>query len=373
MNTMKLFLPLFSLLHFTLFSCSMSANDSGSRQVNAQETTQITSNTEIKKVITITAVGDLMLGTNYPNNSYLPPNDGTDLLAEATPYLSKGDIVFGNLEGVILTGNGTPKRCSNPNTCYIFKSPDHYIEHFKKAGFNLFSIANNHTGDFGEAGKKNTVKILKDNNIQFAGHLEYPSTIFEKDGIKYGFAAFAPNNGTVSINDIPNAVNIVKKLKKECDIVIVSFHGGAEGSSKNRITRTNENFLGENRGNPYQFARSVIDAGADIVIGHGPHVPRAVDIYKGKFIAYSLGNFATYARFNLKANSGYAPLLEVQLDEKGNFIEGQIHSFIQIGEGIPTLDPNHAAAQEIKRLTTMDIPEAPLHISDEGKITLNSQ
>lgn len=356
---------LFSQLFF--FSCSTNAKS----EVNSTSNNQNQGVTDkSNKIVTITAVGDMMLGTNYPNSSYLPPEDGKEILVNAIPYLKKGDIVFGNLEGVILTGNGTPKSCKNPSTCYIFKSPDHYIKHFLDAGFNLLSIANNHTGDFGQTGRDNTVRILQENKINFAGIIQYPSTTFEKDGIKYGFAAFAPNNGTVSINDIPNAVQIVKTLKKQCDIVIISFHGGAEGSSKNRITRSNEIFLNENRGNPYLFARSVIDAGADIVIGHGPHVPRAIDLYKGKFIAYSLGNFATYARFNLKGNSGYAPLLEIKLDGNGNFIEGQIHSFLQLGEGIPTLDENKSAALEIKRLTELDVPESQIQVDNNGKITL---
>lgn len=368
--TRKLF-STFSILSCLFFSCNSNAKTTDNNAQLPQNNQQTTTTTDkSNKIITITAVGDMMLGTNYPNTSYLSPGDGADILTATIPYLKKGDIIFGNLEGVLLTGKGTPKYCKNPSTCFIFKSPDHYVKYFKDAGFNVLSIANNHTGDFGPIGRENTAKLLKENDINFAGTLEYPHTTFEKDGIKYGFAAFAPNNGTVSINDIPNAVNIVKKLKAKCDIVIVSFHGGAEGGSKNRITKSNELFLGENRGNPYQFARSVIDAGADIVIGHGPHVPRAVDIYKGKFIAYSLGNFATYGRFNLKSNSGYAPLLEIKMDGNGQFIEGQIHSFLQIGEGIPTLDKSNAAARDIKRLTELDIPNAGIQIDDEGKITL---
>ncbi len=166
--------------------------------------------------------------------------------------------------------------------------------------------------------------------IKYAGLLKYPYTTFEKNGIKYGFCAFAPNNGTVDINDSENAAKIVKQLNSICDIVIVSFHGGAEGSSKSHLTRSDELFLGENRGNPYQFARIVIDAGADIVFGHGPHVTRAIDIYKGKFIAYSMGNFATYARFNLKGICGIAPIIKLFVNKKGEFLSGTINSTKQV-------------------------------------------
>ena len=115
--------------------------------------------------------------------------------------------------------------------------------------------------------------------------------------MKYGFAAFAPNNGTVSIHDLDEARRLVSQLDSVSDVVIVSFHGGAEGSKHQHVPRRNEIFYGEDRGNVYDFAHSMIDAGADIVFGHGPHVTRAVDIYKNRFIIYSLGNFCTYGPF----------------------------------------------------------------------------
>lgn len=372
MMTKVLYFCLFSFsFHLSLLGCETKQKEPQEPlavKTETQNTPKDTLNTN--KVITITAVGDMMLGTNYPNSSFLAPDDGKELLSPAVSYLKKGDVVFGNLEGAILSGEGTPKNCKNPATCFIFKSPNHYVEYYKEAGFNLLNIANNHMGDFGNTGRKNTVEMLEKAQIHFAGLVDYPSTTFEIDGVKYGFAGFAPNNGTVSINDIPKAQEIVKNLKAKCDIVIVSMHAGAEGSTKNRITRKNEIFLGENRGNPYAFARAVIDAGADVVIGHGPHVPRAIDLYKGKLIAYSLGNFATYSRFNLKGNAGLATLLEIQLDSKGNFREGQIYSFLQLGEGGPTPDENNGAAKEIQRLTELDIPETTIHIDTNGKITL---
>lgn len=320
--------------------------------------------------ISIIGVGDMMLGTNYPNESYLPPNSGRDLLIPVKPILESAHLTFGNLEGTILSGTGTVKSCNDPTVCYAFKSPDSFVSHFVDAGFDVLSLANNHSGDFGAAGKNNTMKLLKENGIAFAGLLDCPYTTFEKEGIKYGFCAFAPNSGTVSINDVKNAKRIVQHLDSIADVVIVSFHGGAEGAANVHITRTNELYLGENRGNPYQFSRDVIDAGADIVFGHGPHVTRAIDLYKGRFIAYSMGNFATYARFNLKAQAGIAPIIKVNVDKRGSFLSGQIFSIQQLGEGGPVLDPSNGALNEIIKLTLADIPEAPITINNNGTITL---
>jgi len=151
------------------------------------------------------------------------------------------------------------------------------------------------------------------------------------------------------------------------------MHIGAEGKGSSRITRKTEMFVGENRGNPYEFARFAIDNGADAVFGHGPHVPRAIDLYKGKFIAYSLGNFATNTSVNITGVSGYAPIVKIKIDGKGNFIEGEIISAIQQGENgsrRPFLDSTGACIKEIKKLTETDIPEAKLSISEDGKIRL---
>ncbi|MEX1131616.1 MAG: CapA family protein [Flavobacteriales bacterium] len=316
----------------------------------------------------IIGVGDIMLGTNYPSASYLPPNDGKELLAPVAEVLRDADITFGNLEGVLLNGEGTIKKCSDPSICYAFRSPEHYAQHIVDAGFDVVSIANNHVGDFGEMGRLHTVQALQRHGLEFAGLLSYPYTLFERDSVRYGFCAFAPNTGTVRLNDVQNAVAIVQHLDSLADVVIVSFHGGAEGKSYRHITRATELYLGEDRGDPYAFSRAVIDAGADIVFGHGPHVTRGIDLYKDRFIAYSLGNFATYARFNLSGPNGLAPIIRVHTDKKGRFIEAEIISIKQEGEGGPVLDAENGALLEIIELTKEDIPQAPLSIGMDGTV-----
>lgn len=321
-----------------------------------------------KDSVSIIGVGDIMLGTNFPSEKFLAPNDGSELLAPVASILQNADITFGNLEGVLSDEEGKVKSCSNPEICYAFRSPSHYAKYLKESGFDVLSIANNHVGDFGEIGRKNTVANLEKEEIQFAGLQDYPFSIFTKDNITYGFCAFAPNSGTVSINDSKKAIEIVSHLDSICDIVIVSFHGGAEGAKYRNVTRQNELFLGENRGNPYQFARTVIDAGADVVFGHGPHVTRAIDLYKDKFIAYSLGNFATYARFNLSGPNGLAPIIKVITDNQGKFLHAEITSVKQIGEGGPIIDSENKALKEIQNLTQKDFPETPLIIQDNGLV-----
>lgn len=321
---------------------------------------------------TIIGVGDIMLGTNYPSVDFLPPCDGSSLLTPLHSILQDADLTFGNLEGVLLSGRGTPKSCANPANCFAFKSPDHYAGHLRAAGFDLLSLANNHVGDFGAAGKNNTMRVLRSEGLEFAGLKEHPRTVFEKDGVTYGFCAFAPFYSTAKMNDYATVRHIVRELNREADIVIVSFHGGGEGRAFRNLTRQREHYLGEDRGNPYEFARVAIDAGADIVFGHGPHVSRSIDLYQGKFIAYSLGNFATYGRFNLRGSNGVAPIIKVQVDEQGDFVEAQIFSIHQPGRGGPVPDPENRALQEIIQLTRSDFPRSPLHIRPDGRVLLAS-
>jgi len=326
-------------------------------------------NTDTLKIV---AVGDIMLGTSYPNSSFLPPNnDAYALFANVKSIFDKGNIVFGNLEGALTDTHTNVKSCSNPSICYAFAMPTEFGKALKKAGFNLMNIANNHTGDFGDAGRQSTINTLKTNKIRFAGLESCPTDTFTLGGVKYGFVGFAPNNGTVSVNDIAAAENIVRQLNKTCDIVIVSMHAGAEGTKYQRVTRNQELFLGENRGNVYQFAHRMIDAGADVVLGHGPHVSRAIEIYKDRFITYSMGNFLTYSRVNVAGVSGLAPIYTIEIDKTGKFLRATLTSTRQ-EKGKPVIiDKEKQVLEVIKNLTFSDFPEMKNKITfgENGEIT----
>lgn len=322
--------------------------------------------------ILIIGVGDIMMGTNYPKENYLPPKN-LNLLDSVKHILKKGDITFGNLEGVILDDGGNPKYCKNPNNCYVFRSPEYMAGHLKSAGFDMMSIANNHAGDFGDIGRKNTIRVLDSLGINHAGSLMKPFSSFVLDGVKYGFIAFAPNKGTVSIHDLKGAKNMVQKLDSLNDIVIVSFHGGAEGRAHQHVTRSNEYYYNENRGNVYEFSHMLIDAGADVIFGHGPHVTRAIEIYKERFIAYSLGNFCTYARFNLTGPNSLAPILKIFVDYDGKFLSGEIIPIKQKGLGIPVIDTKKQVIFKIQELTHIDFPEIQISIDDFGNINYLNQ
>lgn len=328
--------------------------------------------------LTFIGVGDIMMGLNYPDDSpMLPPEDGALIFSDVKAILQDATITMGNLEGVLLDLGGTPKQCNNPKLCYAFRSPERYAKHLVDAGFDILSVANNHSGDFGPTGRETTQEVLEKAGLGFAGFENKCEKYFmEKDGIRYGFTAFSINTGTLRLTDTAKAKQVISELKDSSDIVIVSMHVGAEGKKYNRITRETEVFVGENRGNPYAFARLAIDAGADIVFGHGPHVVRAVDLYKDRFIAYSLGNFATSTSVNITGISGYAPIIKIRTDKTGRFLDGQIYSTVQQGVNgarRPVPDEAGACILEIKKLTEKDIPEALIKVEEDGRILLKKQ
>ncbi|MDH3231742.1 MAG: CapA family protein, partial [Alphaproteobacteria bacterium] len=334
----------------------------------------------VPPTVRLIGVGDIMMGTNFPEPDRLNPDlvPGADLAAiiggDLLELLRGGDITFGNMEGSLFDGDAEHKPCRNPKACYVFRSPEFHAELLRDMGFNAMSIANNHSGDFREAGREATMAALSRNGIVFAG-IDEPGarvgTLVLDSGIRVGLAAFAPNWQTASINDHGRAQDLVRGLDAGHDIVVVSFHGGAEGAGMTRVPREMEIFYGEQRGDVYRFAHDVIDAGADVVLGHGPHVPRAVEIYKGRFIAYSLGNFWTYGRFNLQDLAGIAPVVDLEVSSAdGRLLAARIHSVRQEGWGIPGIDPSGAAWRAVAELTARDFPESTLRFGDDGRIIL---
>lgn len=323
----------------------------------------------LKKEITITGVGDMMFGTLFPAPGFLPPgNNPRRLIESLIDTLRSSDITFGNLEGSFLDQGEAVKKCRDTTICYLFRMPEKYSGLLAEAGFDILSLANNHFGDFGWNATSKTKKLLDSLNIYYAGLTEHPYSIFKKDSLIYGFCAFSPTAGAININDIAEAEAIVKLLSAKCDIVIVSFHGGAEGKDFQRVPKTDEIFYGENRGNVYDFAHRMIDCGADVVFGHGPHVTRAIEVYNNRFIAYSLGNFCTYGRFNILGPNGFAPIIKLKVDSSGKFLSGKIIPVYQAQDGIVRIDSMVRAIKKIKELVALDFPATQVDVSDDGKI-----
>lgn len=357
----------------TLLGLPACSSKTGDGEVNAQQPPKVTRERKVenKEPIKIAAVGDIMLGSPFPNATRMPTNDGADLLKAVTPILSSADIAFGNLEGPMTDGGISAKCGSNSSNCFAFRMPTRYGKHLKAAGFDVMSVANNHALDFGTRGQADTRATLDAQGIKHVGgdRAQFASAIVEAKGKKVAFIGFAHNNVSPNVNELDFARQIVSDMAKRADIVVVSFHGGAEGTGAVHVPNRTEMFFGAARGNLPLFARTCIDAGADLILGHGPHVLRGMEVYKDRLIHYSMGNFATYGWFQLEGATAETLVLEVNIDSEGKFLGGKINAVKLEGRGIPVLDKSNSAVNTIRSLSTADFKENAPKIANDGTIS----
>ena len=316
--------------------------------------------------IRMSATGDIIMGS-APNR--LPANGGEGFFDSVREDL-KSDLVMGNLEQPLTGDTGTSKCGSPPRAnCFAFRSPTKYAGHLKQAGFQLLNTANNHSKDYGVQGYRNTVEALESAGLEHTG-AEDQITVVAVKGIKVAVVGFSPYAGANDLNDLDAARAVVEQAAGQADLVVVQVHMGAEGSDKTHVKPGNELFFGENRGDPMKFSRAVIDAGADVVVGHGPHVLRGMEFYKGKLIAYSLGNFAGGGK-TLSSNGPlkYGAILHVSLTRDGTFAGGKVVSTYLNAQGVPARDDNERGREMVASLSAEDFGDEAARIADDGSIT----
>ena len=315
--------------------------------------------------ITIKAVGDTIPGSNFPDDKLR--SDRNELFPESVRVkFQDADIVFGNLE-TVLTNNPSSAKDTGREQIFAFRSPPIYAQLFADVGFNVFNVGNNHAMDFGQVGFQDTKKNLGAVGIK---------TIGEKDKILYlqvknisiAIIGFCPYEFCNDVNDLAATNALVKEAKTKAKIAIVSMHVGAEGTQALHVRNQTEIFLGENRGNAWKFARTAIDAGADLVLGHGPHVPRAMEVYKGKLIAYSLGNFLGYRTLSTEAETGYSMILEVKVNLQGDLISSKIIPMYLDRQGIPHVDDDFRTVRLMRNLINSDFAGSPISINQQGEV-----
>jgi len=313
-------------------------------------------------VVTIAAVGDIVMGST-PN---LPPDGGRSFFDGVQTDLA-GDIVLGNLEGTLSVGGGSKCGAGSTN-CYAFQTPPSYAAWLKKAGFTILNLANNHAFDYGPSGQAQTLAALEKQRLATTGR---PGEIaYQQVGeIKVAVVGFASYPWAQSLTDIPAARRLVKKAAANADVVIATMHAGAEGTAHTHVRPGTEIYLGENRGNVVAFSHAVVDAGADVVIGHGPHVLRGMEWYKGRLIAYSLGNFAGYKVFALGGPLSLSGILRVTLRGDGRFDSGTLVPTRLVGAGLPALDPAESAHGIVRTLSKEDFGFRGVKVSANGNLS----
>ena len=312
--------------------------------------------------VTIAAVGDTMLGATPT----LPASPGT-YLAEMRSALT-GDVVFGNLEGTLT--DATASKCGGApsSSCFAFRAPPEFARALRDSGFTVMSNANNHSFDFGQAGEDQTVHALRRAGIAQTG-LPGEITIVHAKGFRIAFLGFAPYPNTGPLNDLAAARRIIRRAAGKADLVVCAIHAGAEGTAALHVTGGDETYLGEDRGNPEAFAHMAVDAGADLVLGSGPHVLRGMELYHRRLIAYSLGNFAGYHNFSLEGVLGESAVLRVTLAADGRFQSGRIVSVRLAGAGQPVPDSSGAAAELVGQLSRSDLGGRGVRVGPGGTLS----
>ncbi|TGN17589.1 CapA family protein [Leptospira idonii] len=328
-----------------------------------QTDSHLTSIANEDQVLTIKAVGDTIPGSNYPESHLI--DDEAKLFSPMQEHLSGADILFGNFESTLTDYPKSGKDIKRPNT-YAFRTPPHYAKLMKDVGFNVLSVVNNHSMDFTEQGFNDTIKNINDAGMLAVGGkglIQYTTV----KNLKIAFIGFSYQRYHNSITNFEASEALVNEAVQNADLVVLSIHAGAEANAIHTPDQE-EIFLGENRGNMVKFSHRMIDLGADLVLGHGPHVPRGMEIYKDRLIAYSLGNFLGYRTLSVKGDNGLSLVLQVALDKQGNFLKGNIIPVIMEVPGIPYPDPQLRSVKLIQSLTRSDFPGSPIEIDEKGNI-----
>ncbi|HXB49921.1 MAG TPA: CapA family protein [Streptosporangiaceae bacterium] len=310
----------------------------------------------------LTWVGDMTFGTL---NEW-PPDGTGSLIAAMRPYLHS-DLTVGNLESAL--GDLPMSKCSpHEKDCYQFEAPTYTAKDLKRDGFSAVNVANNHTLDAGSAGEASTDHALRADGLQYAGR-PGQITYLTRNGIKIALLGFAPWSYDADALDIPAAEALVRQAKQHAQVVIVMEHLGGEGDDYRHVKPGEEYFLGQDRGNSIAFTHGVIDAGADLVMGSGPHVLRGFQWYHGHLIAYSLGNFCGYNTFGLDSYTSVSAILHVTLSARGKFVKGSITPLRLASPGVPERDPDRTAISYVNSLSQDDFSRnGAVRLSAAGKI-----
>lgn len=314
--------------------------------------------------IKIKAVGDIVPGTNYPQNKLHPQSKV--LFQGVKPILKGADFLFGNFESTLTNYPYSPKGVGG-RLIVAFRTPPTYTKLLKDAGFDIMSVANNHSFDFSYHGFQDTIQNLEKAGIQALGK-KGQILLANRKGVSVAWIGFSYFNYHNSLNNLKEAKALVKKASQYADIVVISVHAGSEGTGAMHVRNRTEYFFGENRGNLVHFSHTMINNGADLILGHGPHVPRALELYKGKLIAYSLGNFMGYRSFSTEAQLAYSLVLDVELNNQGDLVSGKIIPVYLNRQGIPYPDRQFRSVGLIRHLTQIDFPKTPLMIDKKGQI-----
>ena len=310
------------------------------------------------RTVSIAWVGDIAMVASS--------DGGGGFFSSSIRHELRGDVVIGNLEGTLATG-GYSKCGPSSTDCFAFRAPPSYGRLLRQAGFTLMNVANNHAYDYGSEGQQETLATLRSNGLRYTGR-PGQITVVRAGGVRIAVVGFAPYPWAQSLTNIPAARRIIQRAKARADLVVVLMHAGGEGSEHQHVGVGTDWFLGENRGNPKEFTHAVVDSGADLVLGSGPHVLRGMEWYHGRLIAYSLGNFLGDGTLSIGGVLGASGIIHVTLGAKGAWVRGDLTPVRLVSPGLPALDPAEEAHGIVRTLSREDFGRNAMRVSTTGKL-----
>lgn len=310
--------------------------------------------------MTLEWVGDMAMSSERG----LPPGGLGHALAPVASALRAADVTLGNLEGTLSTGGASKCASQSAAECFAFQAPPSYAGALHAAGLDLVNQANNHSMDFGVSGRAQTVAAL---NRAGVAHTGFPGeiTYLRRNGITMAFLGFAPYAFDADLLDVRAAQVLVRRARRHAAIVVVIVHAGAEGADQLHTPYGTQYYLGENRGDVRAFAHAAIGAGASIVLGSGPHVIRGIERYRGRLVAYSLGNFVGYRTLSTEGVLGDSAILRATLTRGGRVLAARWIP-ISLPGGLPRLDRTGASTRLVRSLSAQDFPHDHWNIRPDG-------
>ncbi|MGO9791740.1 MAG: CapA family protein [Solirubrobacteraceae bacterium] len=310
--------------------------------------------------VTIAAVGDTMMGSPQFG---LPPSNGRYLFSATDQYL-RADVSIVDVEGT-LTDAAQSKCGTSSSECFAFTSPPSYAANLTATGFNVANLANNHSFDAGAIGLADTVAALNRVHLPDTG-LPGQFAILHVGKVAVAVLGFAPYTWCANSLDLPAVAALVENARREANLVIVYFHAGAQGADEIHVGPGPESVFGNPQGDIRVLAHTFVDAGADMVIGTGPHVLRGIEFYKGKMIDYSLGNFLGYRGFGLGGNLSTSAVLQATITAGGQFVTARLRPVELDGDGVPS--PGGYGVSLVKTVSAEDFGASAARISATGVI-----
>ncbi len=303
-----------------------------------------------RAMVTIADVGNMNFGTA---GTY-PPGGPGPLLAGVTRHL-RSQLTLATLQTTLGSGGTTKCAVSTPAvSCYAFQAPAAYALAVHQAGFAALNLAGSHVEDAGRLGLRQTDAALRAAHLRFTGRPRQ-TTYLVRQGVRIALLGFAPYPFTRDQLAARAAAGAVRQAAARAQLVIVFMHANGEG-------------VGTRSDDPIAFAHAMVRAGADLVLGSGPHALRGMQWYHGRLIAYSMGNFAGYYSLGLSGPGGRGAILRLRLRADGLFVSGLITPIMLVEPGMPLLDPARTGISLLNSLSRAEFGASAVRITPAGRI-----